>query len=140
MEKYSIEEAAKKEFEALLAPKTRGSNRPEPIEKDGQKYYYCRYSGRYWPASEMIYQNDEKRELGQDKGYSKVGISLWTRGRKYLDKIKSALTDEILSEKPDKNKIEEYKKILSGADYNDKDWLMENILSDDDDLSPSIEK
>jgi len=73
------------EFEKLLAPKKGGSNsRPADVVKDGETYRYCRFTNRYWPLSEMVYQNAEKREKLEDKGYSSIGMSLWTKGQRYI--------------------------------------------------------
>ena len=75
-------------FELLLAPKKAGGNRPDPIDKDGILHYYCRFTGMYFPSSEMVYQNDEHRANLKDKGYSNIGISLWNKGQKYLKDLK----------------------------------------------------
>jgi hypothetical protein len=81
-------DAAIAAFEALLAPKKAGGNRPAPIFKDGEEYRYCRFTGLYFPLSEMVFQNDEARAAGKDKGYSAIGISLWNKGQKYLKDLK----------------------------------------------------
>ena len=83
----SKDEAIKR-FEELLAPKKSGGSRNAPLNIDGQEYPYCRFTGLYFPKSEMVYQNDEARELDKDKGYSKIGMSLWTKGQKYLKDTK----------------------------------------------------
>ena len=84
----SKDEAIKR-FELLLKPKKGGGkSRNEPLTIDGEEYPYCRFTGLYFPKSEMVYQNDEMREQGKDKGYSKIGMSLWTKGQKYLKDLK----------------------------------------------------
>ena len=84
----SKDEAIKR-FEALLAPKkSGGGSRPEPIDVDGEIYQYCRFTGLYFPTSELVYQNDEMRATLKDKGYSNIGISLWNKGQKYLKDLK----------------------------------------------------
>ncbi len=75
-------------FEALLAPKKSGGNRPEPIVRDEIVYYFCRFTGLYFPSSEMVYQNDETRAELKDKGYSNIGISIWNKGQKHLKDLK----------------------------------------------------
>ena len=142
-ERYELSEEAMNELSTLLKPKTRGSNRPEPIIIDDETYYYCRYTNRYWTSENMIYQNDEKRINLQDKGYSKIGISLWTRGRKIVEGYKDELTQQILSLDPDVSKIEELKENLRTADFNNYQWLLNKIMTEEDEatiLSYSIEK
>ncbi len=83
-----ITEEASKRFEDLLAPKKSGGSRPEPIEQDGILFYFCRFTGLYFPSTEMVYQNDETRAALKDKGYSNIGISIWNKGQKYLKDLK----------------------------------------------------
>jgi len=76
---------ALQQFETLLAPKKAGGkSRPEPKVIDGITYYYCRFSDAYYPTEEMVYQNAEKREALEDKGYSHIGMSLWTKGQRFI--------------------------------------------------------
>ncbi len=130
-EHYDLSDEVMKELGELLKPKTRGSNRPEPKYIGDEPYFYCRYTGTYWPVDDMIYQNDEKKSKLQDKGYSKLGISLWNRGRKFVEKMKSDLTDQILSDEPNQELVKILKEGLRKADFNDKDWLY-SIATDDE--------
>ena len=75
-------------FEALLAPKKSGGSRPEPIIFEDEEYKYCRFTGLYFPKSELVFQNDEARDADKDKGYSNIGISIWNKGQKYLKDLK----------------------------------------------------
>ena len=136
MESHSIENAEfKKELAQLLEPKKGGgaSNRIT-VEKDGITYKSCRLTDRLWPESELIYQNDKMREVGKDKGYSKVGISLWNKGQKYIQNLKNDLTNEIMANKPDKKKLEEMKKELkeieSKKSGNNPEWILKFATED----------
>ena len=85
----------------LFAPKKGGaSSRPEDI--DGQTY--CRYTGEYWDYDAMVYQNADKREKKEHKGYSKEGIARWTKGGNYLAKIKDEAFELAMSGKTDEAK------------------------------------
>ena len=83
LEGSKVTKAKMAELEELLAPKTGGTSIPTTMI-DGVEHAYCRFTSKYWPLEEMVYQNDEKRAEKKHKGYSKVGISLWTKGQKAL--------------------------------------------------------
>ena len=131
-ETYKLSDEVMNELGELLKPKTRSSNRPEPKYIGDEPYFYCRYTGTYWPVEEMIYQNDEKKSKLQDKGYSKLGISLWTRGKKLVDKMRTDLTDQVISKDPDQELVKTLKEELTLANFNDKEWLYDNIATDED--------
>ena len=125
-------------FEDLLAPKKGGgTSRPEPINKDGELYHYCRFTGLYFPTSELVYQNDEQRSLGKDKGYSNIGISIWNKGQKYLKDLKMKSveiaygddqSDEARAKGMELHKeAVELEKANSMNDYN---YLMEHFLTE----------
>jgi len=96
----------------LFAPKKGGaSSRPEDI--DGQTY--CRYTGEYWDYDAMVYQNADKREKKEHKGYSKEGIARWTKGGNYLAKIKEEAFELAMS-----GKTEEAKALKSEIDKFDR--------------------
>ena len=125
------------QFEKLLAPK-KGSTKIPPKVIDGVEYYYCRFTGLYYPSSEMIYQNDEKRAAGEHKGYSRIGISLWNKGQKYLKEIKfksveiaygDDQSDEAQAEGLKLHK--EAQEITKNNLTNDYKWLMDNFLTDE---------
>ena len=131
-------------FESLLAPKKAGGkSRPQPITNENGTYYYCRFSDAWFKTEDMIYQNAEKREKLDDKGYSNIGISLWNKGQKYIkDGMKRAteINFGIISEynglegdELTKYAIELYKEIEAlKADNkpNDPSWLVENFITD----------
>lgn len=118
------------ELENLLKPKTKGQRQNRTIEFEGDIYYYCRYTGRYWQTIDMVYQNDEARKALKDKGYSKIGISIWNKGQKYLKDRKAELFDEIMSEKPDTEKMEKLKSEISSFDGNSSYGLARFITSE----------
>jgi len=121
----------------LLEPKKGGSNsRPANIIKDDRTYYYCRYSDAHYLSDDMIYQNDAKRDERKDKGYSKIGISLWNKGQKYIKDTKEALfvlmmnEDERPMDEDFKEEMEALKKIVSdfkGANYGE----LEQFITDE---------
>ena len=125
-------------FEALLAPKKAGGNRPEPINQDGTLFYFCRFTGLYFPSSEMVYQNDETRAALKDKGYSNIGISLWNKGQKYLKDLKMksveiAYGDDQSDEARSRGmELHNEAKTLEAANsMNNSIYLMENFLTDE---------
>ncbi len=136
-------EEASRLFALLLEPKKGGGTRALPKDIDGVLHYHCRYTNLYFPKSEMIYQNDETREACKDKGYSKIGISLWNKGQKYLKDLKMRSVeiaygdDQSDDEQAKGMKLhKEAKEIETNNSTNDYKWLMENFLSDEqaDDL------
>ena len=85
---YGINEEGSSALGELFKPKSRSQVESRTIEnEDGETLFYCRYTNHFWPSTEMVYQNDEKRDDLKDKGYSKVGISLWSKGAKHSDKL-----------------------------------------------------
>jgi anti-sigma28 factor (negative regulator of flagellin synthesis) len=128
IEDYSLNKEVAEKLANLLEPRTKSSNR---IIKtiDGTVYKNCRFTGRLWPADELIYQNDQMRAEDKDKGYSKVGISIWSKGQKHIKELKNDLTTEILSDTPDSAKVEELKtelkEIETGNLGNDYNWLLQ---------------
>ena len=121
-----------KDLSELLKPKKSGArgDRPEPIVVDDETYYYCRYTGRFWKSEDMIYQNDEARNLLKDKGYSKIGISLWNKGQKFIKTMKEELFDEIMSDSPDTEKMSQLKTDIANYDGNTKESLIEFITDE----------
>jgi len=135
----AAKETAIKRFEELLAPKKGGSSsRPVPLELDGITYYFCRFTGLYFPASEMVYQNDEHRTNAKDKGYSNIGISLWSKADKYIKEIKMksveiAYGDDQTDETRARGLalMNEAKLLEKNNSKNDAAYLMEHFLSDE---------
>ena len=122
-------------LEPLLAPKKGGgTTRPQPIEVDGETRYYCRYTDAYWPTEEMIYQNEEKREALQDKGYSKLGISLWNRGRKYLDNLQKQVGEALMARDIDRatELNEQLTNLKKQGLTNNAEWLLENVATEEE--------
>jgi len=53
-------EAVLNRFRDLLEPKkSGGTTKREPIIHNDEPHYYCRFTGNYFPKSEMVYQNPE---------------------------------------------------------------------------------
>lgn len=127
---YEIGEEAQKDLAELLKPKGKGSSSNRIIKTiDDTEYRNCRFTGRLWKLEDLVYQNDEKRSESKDKGYSNVGISLWNKGQKKIKDIKNDLTDEIMKDEPDLDKVTslkgELKEIESGNLGNDFNWLLQ---------------
>lgn len=125
---HNLSEVVIKELAEILEPKKGGGSSSRIIKEiDGITYKNCRFTGRLWPESELIYQNDEKRESGQDKGYSKVGISLWNKGQKYIKNLKERLTDEVMKDEPDAEMVKKLKEELTAIQKdnlgNNSEWL-----------------
>jgi hypothetical protein len=129
LEGTKISKAKMAELEALLAPKT-GTREANIINYDGEKYAHCRYTDKYWPCDEMVYQNDEKREKCQSKGYSKVGISLWNKGRQYVKRLDEELKATILAGGDATNIVEQLKELEESRAWNDPKWL-EQFITDE---------
>ena len=125
-------------FEALLAPKKSGGiSRPADIIHNDVKHRFCRFTGLYFPLSEMIYQNQEKRDKDEDKGYSNIGYSIWNKAQKYIKDLPTKSieirygedqSDETLLKAIELDK--EYVKIKKDNLGNYAKWLMENFLSE----------
>ena len=60
-----------------------------PKEIDGVTHYYCRYTAKYYPIEQMIVSN------GKSKGYSKIGISAWTKVNTHIKKLSAAIANAI---------------------------------------------
>lgn len=125
---HNLSEVVIKELAEILEPKKGGGGSSRIIKEiDGIIYKNCRFTGRLWPESELIYQNDEKREAGQDKGYSKVGISLWNKGQKYIKNLKERLTDEVMKDEPDAGVVKKLKEEITAIQKdnlgNNSEWL-----------------
>jgi len=86
--KLEDEQAIMAIIDLYTKPKSGGTSRPEDNEA-GQTF--CRYTGEFYDYSEMVYQNQSMRDLGKHKGYSKEGISRWTKARAELAKNKNIL-------------------------------------------------
>ena len=136
LKKHNIEdESLINDFKELFKSKKRGSENP-PIEKDGELYFYDRYTGLYFPKEYTIFQNDQKKQENKSKGYSKLGISLWTRGKKLIESKKNELFDLVMKDKvskEEKEKMTELKKFLETANFNDIQWLKENVFDKEKD-------
>lgn len=62
-----------------------------PKEIDGVLHYYCRYTGKYYPLSEMVLSN------GKSKGYSKIGIAAWTKVNQSIKKLDTGITNAYIA-------------------------------------------
>ena len=143
---FSNKEVVSK-FEQLLAPKKSGGTSIKPIEHDGELYHYCRFTGLYQPEEQMVFQNDEKRSEGKHKGYSKIGMSLWTKGQAYLKNLKMKSVEIAYGEDQSDEAREEGMKLHREAveleknnSMNDHVYLMEHFLTDEQaDVLESLE-
>ena len=90
---YSNEVVLKRFAELLEPKKSGGMTKREPIIHNDELHYYCRFTGTYFPKAHMVYQNAEKREANEDKGYSNIGISLWNKGQKDIKEIMKLATE-----------------------------------------------
>ncbi len=131
---------------ALLKPKVGGgkSKRPADITHNGMVHKYCRFTGNYFPISEMVYQNAAKREAGEDKGYSNIGYSIWNKGQAWKKNAMKLSTEinfglitehnELTGDELRQYAIELYKEVNEVTDansLNDAEYLMANFLSEE---------
>ncbi len=132
---FELSEEVIKSLSELLEPKRGGGSSSRIIKTiDGEEYRNCRFTNKLWKLEDLIYQNDEMRELKKDKGYSKVGISLWNKGQKYIKDLKEQMTEIILSDKPDNKKLGKLKNELKEIEAknlgNDAEWLLQFATED----------
>ena len=128
-ENHNLSNEVIKELSTILEPKRGGGHSNRIIKEiDGKIYKNCRFTNRLWSEDDLVYQNDEMKSQGKDKGYSKVGISLWNKGQKYIKDLKQKLLDMMLSEDVDTKKLkklkDELKKIEEKNLGNDSEWLI----------------
>ena len=108
----------------LLEPKRGGGASTRTIkEVDGTIYKSCRLTGRLWPESELVYQNEKAKEEGKDKGYSKVGISLWNKGQKFIRDLETKLVDATINGEDPTELAYDLKKIKSEKLGNSPEWI-----------------
>ena len=113
-----------KELQSLLEPKTKGASLSNPPKEiDGELHFHCRYTDEWFPKSETIFQNDEKRDANKSKGYSKLGISLWNKGQKMMKAKKEELFDLMMSGSEDHDKMAELKDWIANTDVNTVEFL-----------------
>lgn len=132
---YDLSKEAVAALSNLLEPKKGSSSSARIIKMiDGKEYRNCRFTNQLWALDDLIYQNDEKREAKKDKGYSKIGISIWNKGQKYIKDLKDNLMDLTLNEEVDletlaklKEKLRDIKEKNLG---NNPEWLVQ-FLSED---------
>jgi len=128
---HKFSDEAMKALAELLEPKKKGGGaHSDRIIKniDGKTYKSCRYTNRLWAVDDLIYQNDEMREKDKDKGYSKIGIALWTKGQKKLKDLKNEMFELAMADEVNQKKLGEVKKevlaIQDGNLTNNSEWLM----------------
>ena len=122
-----------KDMAELLKPKSGGGNtRPaNRVDADGRTLYYCRYTNAFYKSDDMVYQNPAKLEERKDKGYSKIGISIWNKGQKYIKTLKDDLFDMMVKEEnPDTTLMSEMKSIIANFKGNSIDEL-DQFLTDE---------
>jgi len=49
-----------------------------------------------------------------------------------VDKMRTDLTDQVISKDPDQELVKTLKEELTLANFNDKEWLYDNIATDED--------
>ena len=77
-------------FEQIIAQSREqsfGASANPPKEIDGVTHYYCRYTAKYYPLEQMVVSN------GKSKGYSKIGISAWTKVNAAIKKLDAQIAD-----------------------------------------------
>lgn len=104
----------------LLAPKV-GGNSTRPEDEDGMTW--CRYTGQYWNYEDMVYQNPQAKTDKKHKGYSKEGISRWTKASKFNKDTKDKLLNEMLKTEPDLDEVAKLKELVSNFKGNDPVYL-----------------
>jgi len=108
--KHKFNEKVMKSLAELLEPKKGGGHSDRIVQIiDGEEYRNCRFTGKLWSLDDLVYQNDEMRKKKKDKGYSKIGISLWNKGQKHIKTLQNKLTEEILKDDPDLETVESLK-------------------------------
>jgi len=104
---------------------------------DGEEYRNCRFTGRLWPLDELVYQNDEYRTQGKDKGYSKIGISLWNKGQKYIKNLETKMIDLIMSGEDASKVATELKQIKENNLGNKPEWLLQFATPEQEEIMKS---
>jgi len=125
-------------FEELLAPKKGGGlSRPEPIFHNDENHYFCRFTGLYFPASEMVYQNPDKRAKLEDKGYSNIGSSIWNKAQKHIKDLPTKSIEIRYGEDQSDGALakaikldQEFMEIKKDNLGNNAEYLMSNFLSE----------
>ena len=93
---------------------------------DDEEYRNCRFTGRLWPLGELVYQNNEHRTQGKDKGYSKIGISLWNRSRRYIKSLEKEMLDLIMNDDKDASGVAARLKEIQDNNLENKlEWLLQ---------------
>ena len=129
LEGTKISKAKFAELEAILAPKS-GSREANTIVVDGETYTHCRYTNRYWPCDELVYQNETKKAECKSKGYSKVGISLWNKGRQYVKSLDAKLKEAVLNQQDATDVVNEIKELESANAWNNAEWLQQFVTDE----------
>ena len=122
--KHELSKEVMDELSIYLEPKKSGSH-SERIEKviEGKTYRNCRFLNLMVPIEDLVYQNDKMREEGKDKGYSKIGISIWNKGQKKIKDLQQKLTDGVLNGEDVTEVASELKEIKEKNLGNNPEWL-----------------
>jgi len=124
IEAHKISKEAATALEELLKPRKGGSATQRIVkEVEGVIYKNCRFTNRLFPESELIYQNEAAKEEGKDKGYSKIGISLWSKGQKYIKNLENEIVKDVLDNKDTKEQATELQEIKKNNHGNQPEWL-----------------
>ena len=136
-------------LEAIYAPKSASSVNPPLEDKDGNVIsYWDRWFNQYVTVEESVLSN------GKPKGYSKASISLWNKYFSESKELWEPLMEAGLSAKEIKAEIDVAKKAMNDPksfdyerdtqrfndktkikvswDVDNKEWLTEEIISEDD--------
>jgi len=76
-----------------------GASANPPKEIDGIMHYFCRYTQQWFPEEEMVFSN------GKSKGYSKIGISAWTKVNSLIKKTSGLIAEAIQKDDFDSAKL-----------------------------------
>ncbi len=106
-------------------------NRPANIEFKGEEYRWCRYTNKYFLNLDMVFTSDKTK----DKGYSKVGIALWSKAAKFKKdnhlKLEEEYFELAMSGKTDeaRTKKEYADGYLTLEQWNSPEFLVDKFLS-----------
>ena len=118
---HNIDEELQREILQVFSSKTKTNRIIKEI--NGVEYKSCRFTGRLWKPEDLVYQNKDYEVKGKDKGYSKVGISLWNKGRRYIKELEAKVLDKLLSGEDATSEAEELKEIKEKNLGNSPEWL-----------------
>jgi alpha-galactosidase/6-phospho-beta-glucosidase family protein len=83
LNEHNADEKLIADLAELLKPKTSGGSvKHPPIERDGELYYYCRYTDRYWTSDDSV-------KLHSKPVYSKLGARLKSKAHNEIKQLEA---------------------------------------------------